>query len=85
MPLNKRKQNGRKDKKVSFTHIETFNIYMIYIQVILKERIQEFISTDIYTNCSMNTQYEEGVQMKKAYLTSVVNIAMYRVKQCFHR
>ena len=43
--------------------------YIIYIQVVLTEHTQMCVMVELYTYCSMNKQYVEGIQNeKKAYL-----------------
>ena len=54
-----------KEKISSFTHTEIFNVYIIYIQVVLK-RIHKHVPTnEICTYYSMNQQYVKGVQNRK--------------------
>ena len=61
--------NERKDKISSFTHAETFNIYIIYIQVVLNDYTNMSQQLEIYIYYSMNKKYVEVAQKwKKAYL-----------------
>ena len=55
---NRRKEKKRKEKKISFWYTEPFNIYIIYIWVVLKEYTNMSQLLEICSYCSMNKQYE---------------------------
>ena len=67
--------NWKRDKISSFSHTETFNIYIMYIRAVMK-RIHKGVPTGrICTYCFMNKQYVKRVQ-KWRLTDSKIFIAM---------